>query len=755
MVLEQALLRPSRDSHGWDSLNTVVKEQSVDTVTVNSLRALLVETPTADILGKVLATERAKAGIVAGIRRRVIDQMTLRDQPVLDQYQDSIFRLPLDQRLLILGPPGTGKTTTLIRRLGQKLDLDALEEGELRLVERIGTSAPSHRTSWIMFTPTELLQDYVKEAFAREGVPASDQNIRTWKNYRRYLGREELGVLKATARRGVFIMKDDVQSLGTDAMEDPCTWFDDFNSWHRDTLLKSLHSAAQSLTKSRISSFGRLGRRLAGILERPANRSLSISLFNALATEIANVRNLVSEMKKQTDGKVDRALNLQLNRNGQFLEELAQRVNTLKLTDAPDTEEEDDDFGIDEEESVVTQTAREKHVNIYRQTVRAQARAAATGRKLRPTSLSGRVAEWLGDRTLGNAELADVGANLISQKHARRFINPVKLYISGIPVRYRRFRRARRLEGRWYTTKEVRSTDIHPLEVDVVLLAILRAAGEFLGSASTVARVDEPAWSHLKTILALYRNQILADEATDFSPVQLACMSALAYPTTRSFFACGDFNQRLTTWGARSSTDLKWACPDIAIQEITVSYRQTKQLSELSRAIIAVSAGTAPAINLPANVDTDGVKPVVLEESDPARTADWLARRIREIDGLIISLPSTAVFVKSEADVAVVAEALSEVTADDNINVVPCPMGKALGQDNDVRVFDVQHIKGLEFEAVFFVAIDRLATEQPVLFDKYLYVGASRAATYLGVTCEGGLPQAMEPLRGHFGTDWS
>ncbi len=400
LVLEQALLRPSRDSHGWDSLNTVVKEQSVDTVTVNSLRALLVETPTADILGKVLATERAKAGIVAGIRRRVIDQMTLRDQPVLDQYQDSIFRLPLDQRLLILGPPGTGKTTTLIRRLGQKLDLDALEEGELRLVERIGTSAPSHRTSWIMFTPTELLQDYVKEAFAREGVPASDQNIRTWKNYRRYLGREELGVLKATARRGVFIMKDDVQSLGTDAMEDPCTWFDDFNSWHRDALLKSLHSAAQSLTKSRISSFGRLGRRLAGILERPANRSLSISLFNALATEIANVRNLVSEMKKQTDGKVDRALNLQLNRNGQFLEELAQRVNTLKLTDAPDTEEEDDDFGIDEEESVVTQTAREKHVNIYRQTVRAQARAAATGRKLRPTSLSGRVAEWLGDSSV-------------------------------------------------------------------------------------------------------------------------------------------------------------------------------------------------------------------------------------------------------------------------------------------------------------------------------------------------------------------
>ena len=28
---------------------------------------------------------------------------------------------------------------------------------------------------------------------------------------------------------------------------------------------------------------------------------------------------------------------------------------------------------------------------------------------------------------------------------------------------------------------------------------------------------------------------------------------------------------------------------------------------------------------------------------------------------------------------------------------------------NDVRVFDIQHIKGLEFEAVFFVGVDRLA----------------------------------------------
>jgi hypothetical protein len=57
---------------------------------------------------------------------------------------------------------------------------------------------------------------------------------------------------------------------------------------------------------------------------------------------------------------------------------------------------------------------------------------------------------------------------------------------------------------------------------------------------------------------------------------------------------------------------------------------------------------------------------------------------------------------------------------------VACYEGRAIGEENDIRVFDVQHIKGLEFEAVFFVGIDELVTQRPELFDKYLYVGDPR-----------------------------
>ena len=77
-----------------------------------------------------------------------------------------------------------------------------------------------------------------------------------------------------------------------------------------------------------------------------------------------------------------------------------------------------------------------------------------------------------------------------------------------------------------------------------------------------------------------------------------------------------------------------------------------------------------------------------------------------------------------------------------------------MGNENDVRVFDIQHIKGLEFEAVFFVGVDRLAVAQPELFDKYLYVGTTRAATYLGMSCDELLPAALESLRPMFATSW-
>jgi DNA helicase IV len=132
-----------------------------------------------------------------------------------------------------------------------------------------------------------------------------------------------------------------------------------------------------------------------------------------------------------------------------------------------------------------------------------------------------------------------------------------------------------------------------------------------------------------------------------------------------------------------------------------------------------------------------------------------LGVRIQEIESFVNQLPSIAILVSSEDEVQHVADALNSVLADLSIRAVACLNGQTIGQGNDVRVFDVQHIKGMEFEAVFFVGIDRLASLQPELFDKYLYVASTRAATYLGVTCNGELPKPLQGLRPMFGASWA
>ena len=151
---------------------------------------------------------------------------------------------------------------------------------------------------------------------------------------------------------------------------------------------------------------------------------------------------------------------------------------------------------------------------------------------------------------------------------------------NGIPRRYGIFRRLRRSEKRWYEDHAA-GRNVNPLEVDLILLAILRGARELLRDPRMQRDAGSSAFAVLGTASGLQRHQILVDEMTDFSPVQLACMATLAVPTINSVFACGDFNQRITIWGIKTLQELHWVWPDIGIREVVVSYRQSRNCSNL------------------------------------------------------------------------------------------------------------------------------------------------------------------------------
>ncbi len=772
-IVERAILTPQYDGV-WDSVRNTVEHETSDVVTVSSFRDLLAEMNIApdseDILSMILGLEDTTSVVTAGRQRQLIEQMELRDQPVLDRYQDEIFRMSLDSQLLLAGPPGTGKTTTLIRRLGQKLNRAFLLGDETLLIEnQTGIGVLPHEQSWIMFSPTHLLKLYVREAFNREEIPASEDKIRTWTDMRRYLARDVCMILKS-GKGGLFTLVDDTPNLQLSTVYETIKWFEDFEDYFLTDIYKKLISSLKWLEKNdhekihavitKVKGILKTGNKISGSKLKKASVTMLLELLR-LESEISAVAKIFREEFSET---VKSSANIILRTNRNFFQELLVFLDSLQDESAEDEDELDEDEeeidDVDEPSGPVSSSKIRMAYREYSAAIRVIAKARFANRQLKPTTKASKILSWLGDRIPSENELASAGKLLTMLSELRVLGNPVKLYVGKIPARYQAFRKTRYKEGTWYSSGESfeamsRKKQVNGLETDLMLLLMLRHATALLERVRLYDIESNAKLSLLNTIRREYRNQVLVDEATDFSPVQLACMFTLSNPKIHSFFACGDIYQRVTPWGIKSDAQLSWVSKNLEIRPMNIAYRQSHILTNLASKIAQLDGQKMKKVDLPNITGAEGVKPVLVENLSGRNLAEWLADRIYEIEKSISKLPSIAVFVDGESEVMPLADLLKDVSKSRNIQVIGCQGGRDIGQDANVRVFDVRHIKGLEFEAVFFVNIDRLAAKSPDLFNKYLYVGTTRAATYLGFTCEESLPKSMKNINNEFVSSWS
>jgi DNA helicase IV len=752
-VIEKSSFQPKRETEGWDSSRTLYRHYERGTYSIESLRSLLKSDSldSADELDRLLEQADAQSGISEGISQQILTAMGLRDQPILDEFQGEIFRLPLDSELIILGPPGTGKTTTLIKRLGQKLDVDFLEPGEKYLIEG-SNSQIEHESNWLMFSPSELLKHYLKEAFSREQVPASDRHIRTWESYRNDISRNTLNILR-TVNGGKFTLKSNLVNLTTEVFEDARLWFESFQAFHNQKLKNQFRDGVIIAVKAAPDRATVITKSLQKLARTIDSRNL-IDVYRDLESIEDSFKIAITESKTIAEDLLKKERNRLYNKDKEIFQKLAKHLDTLDQDSEPDDEEL---FDEDEQtESIIpNNTAMQIGVKAYVQAIRALARNKYLKRTMPKASRSALVIKFLTDAVPSDAVLDEIGRHTSFQNGLRRFVSSHKRYVVDIVVSYQHYRKDKAAQTKFYINESTTSKHISSTELDAIILLKLKNTRELLRQNFVIKASDEPKFSYLAMVSNLFKNQIMVDEATDFSVLQLACMNNLTSLRSQSFFACGDFNQRITSFGIRNHEQLNWISKNISTKSIRQVYRQSRTLNEFAGELLRLQSGDLDALGeVHKESNHIGVSPVLIENTGVEASIEWIAERIKEVEKEVQQLPTIAILVNSEEEVKPMAEKLGRHLEEFNLNVVACEEGKALGEGTDIRVFNIQHIKGLEFEAVFFVGVDKLAKESPDLFDRYLYVGTTRAATYLGLVCYEILPESLRPLRIHFAQKW-
>ena len=337
-----------------------------------------------------------------------------------------------------------------------------------------------------------------------------------------------------------------------------------------------------------------------------------------------------------------------------------------------------------------------------------------------------------------DSKIQKIGEMMIFEQYAKYTRGVKAIMLNGLPARYKEFRTylsRSKYEGCDLKllrdiTQRKQGKELHHQELSLLLGFINTIVKQIKASISAPIK-----HTYIEAYEEVSRPIIGIDEATDFSVCEIYAMQSLL---TREFYSltlCGDMMQRLTTYGIKSWDELEGVVPKPLKVDLKTSYRQSKNLLDVARQIYIDTLNEIPSYI--AFMKSNKVPaPLVFIDENEHTKIQWISKRISEVYRAYgEQLPSIAIFVNDMGYIPGFMDRLkeSEFFQKNNIDVLDGSKDDSKTTENHICVYPIDVVKGMEFDVVFFHNMDNSSADTELL-KRYIYVGVSRAAFFLGIT---------------------
>lgn len=701
------------------------KEKELENATIQNLGQAAIESITKEIALK----EKEKEQIYNARQAFIRDQMHLQKQLHLgDDQNDAKRSMIFDGTMIIDGGPGTGKTTSLIERIKFLIDPIALKEYYPELsTSSLNLITDPNQSNWIFFSPSILLSEYLKDSMEQEELMTDSSHLKVWEDFKKEV-LESYGLIGKDSKASFILSprshSEPIINKAGDKVKELTNKLETYSvSFYKKRLEK-----ATSINVANYS-WKNIGEAIQKLISSNINSHQYITIVKLY-------HNLHQQFGKRVGGIVQDALKARTK----FANTLQKSLDTHQLNTLR-THLYDEEASIDKDNSESIQVDL---TNFLKSLVRKI--AISNFEKVSFNSTDKILLNVL--PPIERKQYKSLGDLLLLQKYMSSITKGVASnLLSRVPSMYKSFLKNEIKNNSIYWNKEQlnkKSDSSKGIYLDPIEAAlILNYINEKI---IVIANNNQTLFKSLKHDYVFAYNDhrkcvIAVDEASDMHPIDLKCIHSFRHYSISSVTYSGDIMQRMTIEGIRKWEELFELIPDADINKLSISYRQSPTLIELAKKVYKQTNNELPEYRSKKAMSSDEPKPLLYISKTESSRLSWIANRINDIITIYkeIAKPTIAIFVSEEQLVLPTTELL--VNKFDKLNlevkIIPCLEGKDLGNEFAIRVFSIEHIKGLEFEAVFFHNLDGLEKNINIQEDlalKFLYVGISRATFYLAVT---------------------